>query len=180
MKTKNRKDKQILQDLEKKTNSISVLWFLFFSSACSLISYFNRKASPSSLLLFQNPLNLIADLSLVGFLISGLLVGMGVFLCKGGLLYHLLCGIPSLAKESFLIVFLFMLFLVLTELTKEKTMSWMFKTETFYVEHVNDHLYFSIGFMVFVFIILLIMCMVLILDSRTLRMLYDEKRGKVF
>jgi hypothetical protein len=178
MKRKHQKDLQIISEIEKKTNLVSLLTMMFFFGGCSVIGYFNLQTNPSSLLFFQKPLKTISNLSLIGFSISGLLMGMGVFLCDGGFLYHTLCGIPSLAKESFLIIFLFLIFLVVTEATKEKTMGWLFKTEPYYVDHVDDYLYFSIGFSAFIFILLLIFCFVLIMDSKQLRRLYGEERGK--
>jgi hypothetical protein len=164
-------------ELHRKLNFIYIFAFIFFSGCFGIISYFNLKNNSSSLILFQNPLRIIFNLSIIGFSLSGLLIGLGVFLCNGGFLYHLLCGIPSLAKESFLIVFLFSLFLALTELTKNKTMAWLFKTESFYVSYLDDSLYFTIGFLSFIFFLLIILSFVIIIDSKELKRLYTKQKG---
>ena len=70
--------------------------------------------SSDSPAIMESPSKFISDLSLFGFIIAGFLVGFGAKMANGCTSGHGVCGLPRKSKRSFVAIFLFMIFGILT------------------------------------------------------------------
>ena len=71
----------------------------------------NSSDSPT---IMENPSKFISDLSILGFIIAGFLVGFGAKMANGCTSGHGICGLPRKSKRSFVAISLFMIFGILT------------------------------------------------------------------
>jgi uncharacterized membrane protein YedE/YeeE len=70
--------------------------------------------SSGSPIIMENPSKFISDLSILGFIIAGFLVGFGAKMANGCTSGHGICGLPRKSKRSFVAISLFMIFGILT------------------------------------------------------------------
>ena len=86
--------------------------------ASSFIKNFFDPMAPSkesdSPSVMETPSQFIGDLSLLGFIIAGFLVGFGAKMANGCTSGHGVCGLPRKSKRSFVAISLFMIFGILT------------------------------------------------------------------
>ena len=61
----------------------------------------------------ETPSKFVGDLSIIGFIIAGFLVGFGAKMANGCTSGHGVCGIPRLSKRSIVAILLFMIFGIL-------------------------------------------------------------------
>jgi uncharacterized membrane protein YedE/YeeE len=62
---------------------------------------------------FESTSKFVGDLSIIGFIIAGFLVGFGAKMANGCTSGHGVCGLPRLSKRSFVAIGLFMIFGIL-------------------------------------------------------------------
>lgn len=152
---------------------------LLVSAAFGIIHFEFVHQHKASFNLFQLPSEYISQLSVVGFAISGFLVGTGNHLCRGGLLYHSVCGIPSNSARSWLVVLLVLLFTGLTQFSKKYVFASLLSTETLYVKHLDDSIYWSCGFLSTSFCVLMVVAFVFCFYVNKLRNFLKEKKCNV-
>ena len=68
----------------------------------------------NSVTYLEAPLKFVGDLSLLGFIIAGFLVGFGAKMANGCTSGHGVCGLPRLSKRSIVAISLFMIFGITT------------------------------------------------------------------
>jgi len=88
---------------------------LFLSSFIKLV--FDPMAPPETVdspVFMESPSKFVGDLSIIGFIIAGFLVGFGAKMGNGCTSGHGVCGLPRLSKRSIVAIILFMIFGILT------------------------------------------------------------------
>lgn len=98
-------------------------------------------------LFFQEPTEMISNLSLIGFAIGGFCVGFGTKLGNGCTSGHGVCGLPRFSLRSFVAVVTFFSFALITANTKQYLFFWVMHTETSYVDQSLNYQLFSIIFL---------------------------------
>jgi len=88
------------------------LWRFSFVIGMTFTSSLLRFSLPLETKLFDSPDKFLNELSLIGYFVSGLLVGFGTKLANGCTSGHGLNGLARLSKRSFLSVFLFLSFAI--------------------------------------------------------------------
>jgi len=88
------------------------IWKLSFISGVLWISNLFYAFSPSEKNFFDSHENFMSDLSLIGFSISGFLVGVGTKLANGCTSGHGLCGLARLSRRSIVAVLVFLSFAI--------------------------------------------------------------------
>ena len=92
-------------------NFAFITGMLFMSSLVKVL--FNPMAPPAEIdspVFMETPPKFVGDLSLIGFIIAGFLVGFGAKMGNGCTSGHGVCGIPRLSKRSIVAISLFMIF----------------------------------------------------------------------
>ena len=87
---------------------------LFMSSLIKVI--FNPMLPPTEIeapVFMETTAKFVGDLSILGFIIAGFLVGFGAKMANGCTSGHGVCGIPRLSKRSIVAISLFMIFGIL-------------------------------------------------------------------
>ena len=95
-------------------NFAFITGMLFMSSLIKVL--FNPMAPPTNIdapVFMETPAQFVGDLSLIGFIIAGFLVGFGAKMGNGCTSGHGVCGIPRLSKRSIVAISLFMIFGIL-------------------------------------------------------------------
>ena len=94
-----------------KYNFSFIIGMLFMSSFIKC--FFNPLAKPKTVdspTFMETPSKFVGDLSLLGFIIAGFLIGFGAKMANGCTSGHGVCGLPRLSRRSFVAIFLFMFF----------------------------------------------------------------------
>ena len=91
-----------------------IIGMLFTSSFIKC--FFDPMLPPETLdsaIFMETPSKFVGDLSIIGFIIAGFLVGFGAKMANGCTSGHGVCGLPRLSKRSFVAIGFFMVFGIL-------------------------------------------------------------------
>lgn len=138
------------------------LLLLFSLIICSSVLYLitdsikESSSTKKNTLFYQQSVQMISNLSLVGFAIGGFLVGFGTKLGNGCTSGHGVCGLPRFSLRSFVAVISFFSFAVITANTKQYVFSWVNFTQRTYVRNDLDYKMFSVIILI-IFVILFVL-----------------------
>jgi len=170
--------------VESLTNKIHFLrYFLmlicicFVAGICAILNYIYFTSYRFHHPLFELPSQFIFKLSVIGFVVSGLFLGMGTQLCRGGFIYHSVCGIPSNSAESWLTCFFIIIFTISIQASKNFIFSYLLFTENLYVQSLDDSIFISFGYLSSSFCILIVLCFFYIKFVNDMKKLNKTKRG---
>ena len=161
-----------------------VLFFLIIliSSIESLLTSFLKKSNQNvhfQNLFFETPQLLIKNISLVGFGVSGICIGMGTKLVKGSIFEHGVSGLSRFSPNSLIVLIFFFSFGFLISNTGEYYLGWMQYTEIFYVNNIKNYDHLSLGFACFGLVgFVLFSIFYLIFGTKFLRK-YETKLGEI-
>ena len=125
---------------------ISIICIKLIASLFGILNYLYLTDVNFNAPVFQIPSRFIDKLSLPGFAISGFLIGIGNQMCNGGLIYHFVCGIPSLSINSFITVLLTFLFAFLSNRLINLSSNFLLKTQYLYIDLLDqNYVYISFG-----------------------------------
>ena len=91
-----------------------IIGMIFISSFIKC--FFDPMVPPKTVdspIFFESTSKFVGDLSIIGFIIAGFLVGFGAKMANGCTSGHGVCGLPRLSKRSFVAIGLFMIFGIL-------------------------------------------------------------------
>ena len=95
-------------------NFAFIIGMIFMSSFIKC--FFDPMLPPETVdspVFFESTSKFVGDLSIIGFIIAGFLVGFGAKMANGCTSGHGVCGLPRLSKRSFVAIGLFMIFGIL-------------------------------------------------------------------
>jgi hypothetical protein len=129
---------------------------------------------------FEMPSQFVSKLSILGFCLSGVLIGFGNKLCGGGIFVHGLCGIPSFSGRSLTIVLIIFGFAAAADQIKTRFLSGLMHTEILYNSELDRSYFLSFGLISCCVCFLVCAGFGYVIKLKKLQLLMKIKRGMVF
>ena len=159
---------------------ISLVCVILFSSLLGVINSLVFVNQHIGVPIFEIPSQFVNKLSLIGFMFSGFLIGIGNMLCEGGVVFHLIYGVPTFSAKSFIIGGISFGSAVLSSRVLEMTETFLNSTQILYLHLLDNASLLSASVCSSSFCVLMILGFIYLSNANLLEKFMMTKRGFFF